>query len=134
MDFRPHAWMHGNKPDARNVSSSLAPYGDDSSFSIEHKAVNQAKHERLSLRCTNADYFEFSPSDAHSVQDILLHQAKVRPDKNIIIAPMNTKISTLGCALAASANSAIQLCYGSAVTYNYQNYSTASKRCVVIRC
>lgn len=120
--------------DVFEPSSMSFGYGDDSSFNLAHKTVNQAKHERLSLRYPNAENFQFSPSDAHSVREIILEQARSRPEKNMIVAPMNTKISTLGCALAASENSAIQLCYGSAVTYNYENYSTSSKRCVVFTC
>lgn len=120
--------------DVFEPSSMSFGYGDQSSFSEEHRKVNQAKHKKLSIRYSGAEHFEFSPSDAHAVCKKILEQAAVHSNKNLIVAPMNTKISTLGCALAASENTSIQLCYASAVTYNSENYSYPSDRCVVFQC
>jgi hypothetical protein len=44
---------------------------------------------------------------------------------------MNTKISTVGCALAAWEDRAIQLCYAQATRYNYAHYSTPGDTCYV---
>ena len=109
-------------------------FGDQSSISEEHRIVNERKHEQLSTRYSNAQHFEFSPSDAYQVRDRILSHAKEHSDKNLIVAPMNTKISTIGCALAALKNKNIQLCYASAITYNFGNYSTPSSECRLFRC
>lgn len=109
-------------------------YGDQSSFNEEHRRVNEKKHKRLSARYSNAEHFGFSPSDAYQVRDQILSHAQEHSDKNLIVAPMNTKISTLGCALAALANPRIQLCYASAVTYNSGNYSKPSEECLIFQC
>lgn len=108
-------------------------YGDQSSFNESHREVNELKHTRLSDRYPNSDTFEFSPSDAFLVRDQILKEALGRPNMNLIVAPMNTKISTLGCALAAIEKPRIQLCYASAVTYNFDNYSRASEDCVIFK-
>ena len=109
-------------------------FGDHSSISEEHRIVNEKKHELLSARYPNAENFKFSPTDAYQVRDQILFHAKIHSDKNLIVAPMNTKISTLGCALAALQNNSIQLCYASAITYNSGNYSTPSQECRLFRC
>ena len=109
-------------------------FGDLSSINKEHRAVNQKKHRILSARYSNAEDFEFSPTDAIQVRDKILILAKKHSEKNLIVAPMNTKISTLGCATAALKNQDIQLCYASAVTYNSENYSKPSLKCGIFRC
>lgn len=109
-------------------------YGDQSSFGDEHRKVNEQKHRRLSAKYSVANHFEFSPSNAYLVRDKILEQAQTYSSKNLIVAPMNTKISTLGCALAAMENPDIQLCYASAVIYNVGNYSKPSNKCIVFQC
>lgn len=109
-------------------------YGDNSSFCNGLQNVNKQKHKKLSVRYPSAEHFEFSPSNAYLVRDQILEQANNHPDKNLIVAPMNTKISTLGCALAACVNKDIQICYASAVTYNVDNYSKPSKDCMIFKC
>lgn len=52
-------------------------------------------------------------------------------DKNIIIVPMNNKISTIGAALVAFEKPEIQICYANALVYNYSAYSIAGDRCYV---
>lgn len=109
-------------------------YGDQSSFSEEHRKINEAKHRRLSDKYPRAEHFEFSPSDAYTVRDQILELASSHSNSNLIVAPMNTKISTLGCGLAALQNPSIQLCYASAVTYNSENYASPSNRCLIFQC
>lgn len=109
-------------------------YGDESSFGDEHRKVNEQKHGRLSVKYSAADHFEFSPSNAYLVRNKILEQAQTFSNKNLIVAPMNTKISTLGCALAAMANPDIQLCYASAAIYNVGNYSKPSNDCIIFQC
>jgi hypothetical protein len=50
---------------------------------------------------------------------------------NVIIAPMNTKLSTIGAVLAARKNLDIQLCYAQAEYYNTRNYSLPSDECIL---
>ena len=47
-------------------------------------------------------------------------------DTNIVIAPMNNKISTVGASLAAISNENIQLAYAKASLYNTDGYSSPS--------
>jgi hypothetical protein len=45
---------------------------------------------------------------------------------------MNTKISTIGSALAALEEEAIQLCYAQPLQYNYKSYSTPGNTCYLL--
>jgi hypothetical protein len=60
------------------------------------------------------------------------HINKIK-DKNIIIVPLNNKISTVGVAITAIKNDKIQLCYAPALVYNYSNYSNPGEHCYVFK-
>ena len=120
--------------DVFEPSSLSLGYGDQSSFTKNHRTVNEQKYRRLRARYPRATKFEFSPRDAFSVRDLVVAEAHKHNQMNLIVAPMNTKISTLGCALAALEMPEIQLCYASAITYNFNNYSETSNNCVVFTC
>lgn len=51
------------------------------------------------------------------------------PEKNVIVVPMNNKITTVSAALVALRNPEIQLCYAPATIYNTNNYSVAGDTC-----
>lgn len=61
-----------------------------------------------------------------SVRDSILEIAANNKDYNIVICPMNTKLSTVGVAMAALLNNDIQLAYSKAIEYNEDGYSIPS--------
>jgi len=91
--------------------------------------LNRKFHKKLREKYRKVSEFTFSCEDAFAAKAAVLKQANARPDFNVFIAPMNTKISTVGVALAAFDNQAIQLCYASAERYNFEAYSTPSDDC-----
>jgi hypothetical protein len=91
--------------------------------------VNETYYGNLMATHYGAKKFEFSPTDASSVRDVILEQAQRFGDYNVVVAPMNTKISTLGAALAAIKNPDIQICYSRAASYNVENYSEPADDC-----
>lgn len=69
-------------------------------------------------------------NDPYKLRDTLLHKVEeIGNDFNIVIIPMNNKISTVGVALACQEKPDIQLCYAPARVYNYQYYSKAGRKC-----
>ncbi len=54
------------------------------------------------------------------------------PNYNTVIAPLNTKISTIGAGLLAIQRPEIQVCYMQMRGYNTDSYSSASENCFVI--
>jgi hypothetical protein len=56
----------------------------------------------------------------------VLEKAAMSDNYNIVVCPMNTKISTIGVGLAALQNNKIQIAYARAIEYNEAGYSTPS--------
>lgn len=104
-------------------------YGDGM-LDQNHRLINERKHLRLATAYPLADKFEFAPGDAYLVRDVILNDASKHREFNLIVSPMNSKISTIGAALAAIQNPEIQLCYAPASTYNFNNYSTPNDNCI----
>lgn len=89
-----------------------------------HQDTNVYTIQRLKSILDHVDEFAFKAYDAEETRAVLQSQVRKRIAYNTIIAPMNTKISTLGAALLALDDPSIQLCYAQANIYNYKRYST----------
>lgn len=99
------------------------------SISLPLHNLNKRFHKKLSDRYKNVSEFTFSCEDAIAAKIAVQKCVESRNGFNVFIAPMNTKISTVGVALAALENPAIQLCYATAEQYNFEAYSTPSDQC-----
>jgi len=82
--------------------------------------------DRRTSISADVNSFEFSCVDPQVTKASILKEIGKFPDHNTVICPMNTKLSTLGVALAASENPAVQVCYSRAIEYNEVGYSTTS--------
>ncbi|NOR60923.1 MAG: hypothetical protein GQ535_00320 [Rhodobacteraceae bacterium] len=69
--------------------------------------------------------FDFSATDPLSIKRVLENRIKELPHHNIIIAPLNTKLSTLGCGAFGIVNPRVQICYAEVEAYNSSEYSKA---------
>ena len=97
------------------------------SIDIKHREANKRFHSLTkSLQVTSPEVksFEFECNDPDSTRNALKRIFNANPDMNYIIAPMNTKLSTIGCALFAWENDNVQLIYAQPEEYNYDDYST----------
>jgi hypothetical protein len=113
----------GNKEDAVNSEH----YERNAVF---HKRVKEFA-EALSISMYSVQQFEFSCTNpVKSMNEILLQVEKFE-DFNIALCPMNTKLSTIGAALAALKNERIQLVYAQPVEYNIAGYSTPGSTCTI---
>lgn len=54
---------------------------------------------------------------------------KIGQGKNIIVVPMNNKLTTIGAALVNFEMPDVQLCYAPAIIYNYSAYSIPGDKC-----
>jgi hypothetical protein len=88
-----------------------------------HQATNVHRFTRLRSILQVVDGFTFHGYDPDATMQALAVQVKKAIGFNTIIAPMNTKISTLGAAALALSDPSIQLCYAQANSYNYARYS-----------
>jgi hypothetical protein len=93
--------------------------------------LNKKFYSRLSDRYRGVSAFTFSCEDPLAARTSVEERVNAAPGFNVFIAPMNTKLSTVGVALAAFGNPAIQLCYATAKQYNLSSYSTPSTSCYI---
>ena len=125
-------------------AASLIEVFEPDRISLGHGTPGTAldpKHQRanelfLSLLKTTAGLygerigeFTFSCDDPWDARDKILECMASSIGYNIVVAPMNTKISTIGTALAAMKNESARLCYVQTLLYNFENYSSAATSC-----
>ncbi len=76
--------------------------------------------------------FDFSAKDPQSVVNALEKVIGSRQDYNTVIAPLNTKLSTLGCGVYALKNQQVQLCYAEVEVYNAGDYSNIGDEVLLV--
>lgn len=108
------------------------------SVSSDHYATNKRFFdeltsfvERTQLTQSDVEACYFSCIDPFSARDTVLKLAAKSDDYNIVVCPMNTKISTIGVGLAALQNERIQIAYARAIEYNEAGYSTPAAMATV---
>jgi len=102
-----------------------------SATATQHEQINRLAFAQLASKVSKYKEFEFSCVDVAAVEAAVSVQASLFPDCNVIVAPMNTKLSTVGVAGAAFRNIEIQLCYASASLYNVEGYSKPGDKCIL---
>ena len=93
-----------------------------------HQEKNLSCLRRLQSVMDTVEDFTFSGYDAKATKVRIQEVIARTPEYNAIVAPMNTKISTLGAAVAALEDPSIQVCYARATIYNVANYSNAGNQ------
>ncbi len=116
--YEPARLSLGFAPRLGSVSEQLSET-NKAFFSRVQAFVKQTRQDT-----TRVDEFEFSCVDPHQARNAILNQVMKEDSYNTVICPLNTKISTIGAALAAFERSSIQLCYSEAAIYNHENYSS----------
>jgi hypothetical protein len=86
--------------------------------------LNNSYHKRLCNLYQNIETFTFSLINPFTAKKNFQEQIAKHPECNVVIAPLNTKISTVGAALTAMENPEIQLCYAQPNYYNVESYSS----------
>lgn len=103
-------------------------YGDDTSIDTSVQSINFEAASEIIKRSgygDRIDEFSFPPFDFVGTKKALECIVE-SSDKNIVVVPMNTKISTIGAALLVEKHPKVQLIYGLAEAYNTSDYSIAN--------
>jgi hypothetical protein len=112
---------------------SLGFGAERDSIKNTHHQINIKRHLALLDAFPTAEKFEFSLRDPYIAKGQILKQVSKYPDYNVVIAPLNNKLSTIGSALASNEKPEIQLCYIRAHEYNLNGYSSASDQCYIVK-
>jgi len=124
-------------------SSVSIGLGDkEKSISSIHHDKNKEFFSRISEFASNQNagtdqifQFTFSCVSPSETKDELLgHIQKLGgvEKKNFIVCPLNTKLSTVGVALAAIHNQEIQICYAEPEEYNTEGYATPGNEVTIV--
>ena len=116
----------------KNISLGTVPSKDSVSESIHMR--NKWLGDYLVRHFDNVTTkFDFSAKDPLSVILTLKSITAKRPGLNTVIAPLNTKLSTIGCGVFALLHQEVQLCYAEVDVYNASGYSMPGDQVVVVR-
>ena len=88
--------------------------------------------QKTTIGCDNVETFEIFCDNPLSTRDAITSMVQKASSSNILLAPMNNKLTTLGAALAAREREEIQICYARASLYNYVNYSKPGNICYLM--
>ena len=91
-------------------------------------AISCSKYDDLKFKYQNLikQEFEFSCTDIEVTISVLNEIIEENQDFNIVISPLNNKISTIATAIVGLNNEDIQICYASANQYNIDSKATSS--------
>lgn len=87
--------------------------------------------EAVARNYTHIDCFELPCNNPFSASETIIKKIDEIKDRNILIVPLNNKLSTIGVALAVSQRENVQICYAPALVYNYSNYSIPGNACYI---
>ena len=88
-----------------------------------HQSINERIVERLASVVPEVGTFTFRAYDPVAAREDLTVRIAKFVGYNVLVAPMHTKISTVGAALLAFNRADVQLCYAPAKIYNVEKYS-----------
>jgi hypothetical protein len=103
------------------------------SIADDHYELNKQKFDELLVEFPYAESFEFSCIKVEECKFDILNEVNKYIGYNVIVSPMNNKISTISCALAAFSHDEIQLAIAIPATYNYENYSVPGESCYILK-
>ena len=100
--------------------------------STRHQAINEDRRRRIQNQFGSAQYFSFGGYDPAKTDRAIRGEIEVTGTMNTILAPMNTKLSTVGAALVGCRYPDVQLCYAQAEVYNVLQYSSPGDHVYVV--
>lgn len=103
------------------------------SIAESHHRLNRDFYQKIVANHANARTFEFACDDIQAALEKVQEQAQSVAGYNTVVAPLNTKISTLGVGLAALLDDSLQICYAEPIEYNAKHYSTPSGDMYIFR-
>ncbi|TAY99666.1 hypothetical protein [Rhizobium leguminosarum] len=103
------------------------------SISDELSEKNDAFFQELASNYANIEHtFEFSARNPLLVADELEAAIPSEVRSNVVVAPLNTKLSTIGVGLFAQRKTDVQVCYAEVGAYNEETYSTVGTKTYIL--
>ena len=113
-NFEPSVLLLGKAPKEKSYNSELA-------------IINELKFNKLKSLNPDSRLFEFSCIEFQPTIEALSSIIEQNSNNyNIVISPLNNKISTLAVAATVNKYPEVQICYASTNVYNINAYSSSS--------
>jgi hypothetical protein len=116
-------------------SSISLGYGKSASATTEKNQEANELYMRLvkqaAVSFSDVGKFEIPCNNPYEAQIEIERQIVNFPEMNVLISPMNNKLTTIATARAVMNRTNAQVCYAQAVHYNYLNYSEPGSQCYV---
>jgi len=116
-------------------SISLVYGAPSDSITEKDREANEKFNElvkQMTFEFSNVESITIPCNDPHKTAKALLELYEAHEMDNIIVVPMNNKMSTVGVALSTFSNERVQVCYAPAVIYNETNYSVPGRECFIV--
>ncbi len=96
-----------------------------------HYPVNVHCHDLLRQTLRGVEEFEFDAKD--SMRMVRRLRSLLGDDEtwNTVLAPLSTKLSTLGAGIYSIRNPGIRICYAPVLEYNFSSYATVGEKAYV---
>ncbi len=122
---------------ALEPNSITLAYGspEDALTKKDHEAnqVFNSLVEKMAFEYSNIESLKIPCNDPYRTSKALQDLYDSHETDNIIVVPMNNKMSTVGLVLSSIKNERVQICYAPAVLYNETNYSSPGVDCYIFQ-
>lgn len=122
--------------DIEPTSISLIYGTSNSSLTDKDKEANRVYKnlvEEMAFEYENIEENEIPCNNPDAIAVELERICDIHKDKNILILPLNNKMSTLGVFMFTEKHEEPQVCYAPAVLYNEANYSSPGNDCYIYK-
>lgn len=110
--------------EANTLSIGMADKDESVEYNVHQ--INLNKYGDLKVIYSDVEEYFFSCIDPIKTAKYLNEQINKFENHNVVLSPMNNKISTIGCALIAISKPEIQIISSRANAYNTESYSEPS--------
>ena len=119
------------EPDILSIGEGIEPTDEK-----HEESMNFFREKFLlwknSFQNIEIDSFDFSCCDLEKTIKLITEIIEQCPNRNYILVPLNTKLSTLAIGVIAFKNSNIQVCYAIPEMYNILGYSQPSNHISIV--
>lgn len=126
---------------AFELISTMEPNSISLVYGSPNDAITEKDHEaneifnelvkQMAFEFSNVESIKIPCNDPEKTADDLQSLYDAHENDNIVVVPMNNKMSTVGVVLSTFKNERVQICYAPAVIYNEANYSLPGDDCFV---
>ena len=125
------------------ASMSIGLGAKGQSVSDSHYSKNKEFFDGIAAFAASQDYgtdevFQFSfscisPTETRDQLVAHINELGGFTQKNLVVCPLNTKLSTVGVVLAAIEHPEIQICYAEPEEYNTEGYATPGSEATIVK-